>query len=158
MRRISDASKVLLMAAVACALLAGCSGKRDDKWTRGRPPVYEVTGQVTYQGKPVADAVLTFQPVDETGKGGSAITDDQGYFEAQTFDPGDGLTPGTHRVAVHKVQLVDASGNVVTEIREPGGLREKNLVPKKYADFKKSGIEIKVEEDDNDVGVIELVD
>lgn len=158
MSRIFDAAKALLVVAVACVLVAGCSGKREDKWTRGRPPTYEVTGKVTYQGKPVADAVLTFQPVDETGKGGSAITDDQGYFEAQTFDPSDGLTPGAHRVAIHKVQLVDASGNVVTEIREPGGLREKNLVPKKYADFKKSGIEIKVEEDDNDVGVIELVD
>ncbi|WDI41146.1 hypothetical protein [Bremerella sp. P1] len=158
MNRIPESIKFVVIAAVGTVILVGCSGKREDKWTRGRPPVYEVTGQVTYQGKPVADAVVTFQPVDEAGRGGSAITDDQGYFEAQTFDPGDGLTPGTHRVAVHKVQLVDASGNVVTEIREPGGLREKNLVPKKYADFKKSGIEITVEETDNDVGVIDLVD
>ncbi|QDU76244.1 hypothetical protein Pan97_32890 [Bremerella volcania] len=158
MNRISHALKCLVIAAVVSVLLVGCSGKREDKWTRGRPPVYEVTGQVTYQGQPVADAVVTFQPVEATGRGGSAITDSSGYFEAQTFDPGDGLTPGTHRVAIHKVQLVDASGNVVTEIREPGGLREKNLVPKRYADFKKSGIEIVVKETDNDVGVIELVD
>lgn len=158
MNPISKTVKLLVLGAVASVLLVGCSGRRDDKWTRGRPPVYEVTGKVTYQGEPVADAVVTFQPVDESGRGGSAITDDQGYFEAQTFDPGDGLTPGKHRVAIHKVQLVDASGNVVTEIREPGGLREKNLVPKRYADFKKSGIEITVEEDDNDVGVFELVD
>ncbi len=149
---------LLAMTAVTAVMLVGCSSKREDKWTRGRPPVYEVSGQVTYQGKPVEEAVVTFQPVEETGRGGSAITDDQGYFQAQTFDPGDGLTPGTHRVAVQKVQLVDASGNVVTEIREPGGLREKNLVPKRYADFKKSGLEITVEEDDNDIGVIELVD
>ncbi|MBA2113987.1 carboxypeptidase regulatory-like domain-containing protein [Bremerella alba] len=158
MNTIPSAAKVFVMVAVASALLVGCSSKKEDKWTRGRPPVYEATGQVTYQGKPLADAVVTFQPVGDTGKGGSAVTDAQGYFEAQTYDSGDGLTPGTHRVAVHKVQMVDASGNIVTEIREPGGIREKNLVPSRYANFKKSGIEITVEENDNDLGVIELVD
>lgn len=158
MNSIPSTIKFLVIAALGSAMLVGCSSKREDKWTRGRPPVYEASGQVTYQGKPVVDAVVTFQPVDDTGRGGSAVTDYQGYFQAQTFDPGDGLTPGTHRVAVHKVQLVDASGNVVTEIREPGGLREKSLVPKRYADFKKSGIEVTVTEGDNELGVFELVD
>jgi len=158
MKPIPSAIQCSIAVAVGLALLVGCSSKADDKWTRGRPPVYETTGQVTYNGEPIADAVVTFQPVDDTGRGGSAVTDDQGYFEAQTFDPGDGLTEGTHRVAVQKIQMVDASGNVVTEIREPGGIREKNLLPKRYADFEKSEIEITIQADDNDLGVIELVD
>ena len=151
-------SLAMLILLVATGLFLGCSSKANDKWTRGRPPVYPATGQITYNGEPVAEAVVTFQPVDETGRGGSAVTDSEGFFEAQTFDPGDGLTVGTHRVAVHKVQLVDASGNVVTEIREPGGLREKSLVPKRYANFEKSKLEVTIEEDENDLGVLNLKD
>ncbi|MEW4455919.1 carboxypeptidase-like regulatory domain-containing protein [Bremerella sp. JC817] len=154
------AAKSLLAALMLVALIGGCGSKKDDKWTRGRPPVYRAFGTVTYQGNPVADAVVTFQPTSaEGGKGGSALTDSRGYFEARTFESGDGLTEGTHRVAISKVQLVDAQGNIVTEIREPIGLREKNLVPKKYSDFKKSEIEVTINADGaNDLGEIVLKD
>lgn len=137
-------------------LVVGCSSK-EDKWTRGRPPVYPATGQVMLDGQPVAEAMVTFQPVDENGKGGAARTDANGYFEAQTFEPGDGLTEGAHRVAIQKTKMVDRQGNEVTVIYEPGDAIEKNFLPAKYAKYEKSGIEIQIDPvDENDLGQFNL--
>lgn len=148
-------STLLLLAVTVAA--NGCSSRREDEWTRGRPPVYPANGQVLLDGEPVADATVTFQPVDEGGKAGFAVTDSSGFFTAQTFDPGDGLVEGTHRVAIQKTQLVDRDGNIVHEVHEPGGIQEKDFLPKKYAKFDKSGIEVEiVAADKNDLGKFEL--
>ncbi|WP_417735902.1 hypothetical protein [Rosistilla oblonga] len=72
------------------------------------------------------------------------MTDDEGRFEVQTFDPGDGLTEGTHRVAIKKIAMVDKAGNIVAEVGEPGSVTEKNFVPKQFSDFEKSGLEITI--------------
>jgi hypothetical protein len=97
-------------------------------------------------GEPVAKATLAFQPVNEGGKPGFALTDDRGYFNAQTFEQGDGLTEGTHRVSIRKTHLVDRSGNIVEIIVDDGGgLVEKNFLPNGYADFATSGIEVQIE-------------
>ena len=136
-------------------LSIGCS-KKSDKWTAGRPPVYPASGQVLLNGEPVADATVTFQPVDPAGKGGSALTDANGYFEAQTFEPGDGLTEGVHNVALRKVQMVDRNGNVVTEIREPGSVVEKNHLPAKYGKYDESGLQVTIDSGENDLGAFKL--
>ncbi|QEG38081.1 carboxypeptidase-like regulatory domain-containing protein [Roseimaritima ulvae] len=135
---------LLLLSTLMC--LGGCSGK-SDRWTQARPPVYPVSGQVLLNDQPVEHATITFQPSDPAGKAGSAITDAEGRFEAQTFDPGDGLTAGTHKVAIKKIAMVDASGNIVEEIREPGGITEKHFLPKKYGDYETSELEITVNAD-----------
>lgn len=147
----------LLLTLAAMVATSGCSSKREDEWTRGRPPVYPAKGQVLLDGEPVADATVTFQPVDDSGKAGFAVTDSGGFFTAQTFEPGDGLVEGTHRVAIQKVLLIDAQGNVVKEVHEPGGIQEKNFLPKNYAKFDKSGLEVEiVAGDENDLGKFEL--
>lgn len=157
MRNPTGSWLLVVSASLALLLPVGCSGKREDKWTRGRPPVYPASGQLLLDGEPVEKATVTFQPIDAVGKPGSAITDRNGYFQVTTFDPGDGLTTGRHRVAVQKTHIVDQSGNIVTEIREPGGLIEKNFLPKRYADFQKSGLKVTVEESrSNDLGQINL--
>lgn len=145
----------LLLSASFLLLLGGCS-KKSDKWTAGRPPVYPASGIVLLNGEPVADATITFQPVDPSGKGGSALTDSSGYFQAQTFDPGDGLTEGVHNVAVRKTKMVDRDGNVVEEIREPGGIVEKDFLPKKYGNFDKSGLQVTITGGKNDLGKFDL--
>jgi hypothetical protein len=127
-------------ALIAIAAAAGCSGSRP----AGRPPVYPSAGTVTLDGRPLAGATVLFQPVDPAGKPGTAVTDADGRFTAQTFDPGDGLTEGGHRVAVQKSGFVDKQGNPVREIREPGDAKEVHETPKKYEDFQTSGIEVKV--------------
>lgn len=138
------------------SLASGCSQK-SDKWTDARPPVYPTKGQVLLNGEPVSQATVTFQPADPAGKAGYAVTDANGYFYAQTFDPGDGLIEGSHLVAIQKTQLIDRDGNVVTEVREPGGIREKNFLPEKYAKFNKSEIKVEVlATNNNDLGPLNL--
>jgi hypothetical protein len=128
-------------------LASGC-GAQGDKWTKDRPPVYPVSGQVLLNGEPVAKATVAFQPVGQGGKPGSALTDDRGYFNAQTFEKGDGLTRGKHRVSIRKTHLVDRAGNIVEMVVDDGGgLTEKHFLPDKYADFTTSGIEVLIEAD-----------
>ena len=96
-------------------------------------------------GQPVVDATVTFKPKDEVGgRAGTAVTDENGYFEVQTFEPGDGLTEGTHQVAIRKTFMVDrATGKEVKEVTTDAPLVEKHLLPEKYGDFETSGLEVK---------------
>jgi hypothetical protein len=133
-----------LLIAVVTLQFVGCTSS--DKWKDGRPKTYFTSGKVLLNGQPEEGVTVTFQPVDaEKGKPGWAITDANGYFEAQTFDPRDGLTEGTHRVALKKAQLVDrATGKVVTEVTTDAPLKELHVVPEKYNDFSASQIEIQI--------------
>lgn len=138
-----------LLIAFAVLQLSGCSSY--DKWKEGRPKTYFTSGTVLLDGKPVAGVIITFQPTDEVnGKPGTAVTDSNGYFEVQTFDPRDGLTEGTHRVAMKKTQMIDrVSGKVVTEVTTDAPLKEDHLVPQKYSDFSKSKIEVEIQAKSN---------
>ncbi len=90
--------------------------------------------------------------VDEVkGKPGFAVTDAAGNFSVQTFDPGDGLTEGTHRVALRKTVMLDRQGNEVKEIREPGDAKETHLVARKLEDFKTSGLEVQIKPEASNV-------
>ena len=144
---------VPLLLAVICA---ACSS--DDAWKKNRPPVYATTGSVIVDGRPMEGVTVMFQPVDEAkGKPGTAITDSNGLFSVQTFDPGDGLTEGTHRVSLRKTVMLDKQGNEVKEIREPGDAKETHLIPKKYQEFKTSGIEVQIKpEDANELKAFEV--
>lgn len=71
-----------------------------------------------------------------------------GNFEVQTFDPGDGLTAGKHRVSIQKTEMVESSGDVVKEVKDEGtDLKEKHFMPEKYADFTTSGLEVEIKAD-----------
>ena len=143
-RRPTTATLLFLTAFGLVAL--GCGSAKEDRWTKERPLVHPTSGQVLLNGKPVAEATVTFQPVDPAGKPGFAATDRVGKFEVQTFDPDDGLTAGKFRVAIQKTTMVDAEGNEVKEITDDGaGLTERNFLPKKYASFADSGLEVQIE-------------
>jgi hypothetical protein len=81
---------------MAIMLLPGC----------GRPSLARVKGRVTCNGKPVANAHLTFSPVPrsegdlEAGKPATGFTDAEGSFVLSTYKPRDGALIGQHRVAV----------------------------------------------------------
>lgn len=80
--------------AAACALpCVGCGESSD------LPPTATVTGTVTYQGQPVANAQITFYP-DEGRKPASGTADEDGAYSLTTFSNGDGAIPGTHKVTV----------------------------------------------------------
>ena len=75
-------------------------------------PTAPTTGVVLCDGKPVANAMVYFEPIASQGgaktallgKQGFSFTDENGRFEISTYEPngGDGAVIGRHRVRVGK--------------------------------------------------------
>ena len=87
------ARKAWLAAAVVCLLLlVGCS--RSD-----RPPLGMVSGTVTLDGKPLADARLIFEPA-EGGRASTGSTDREGKYELIYIRKDKGAKVGTHLVRI----------------------------------------------------------
>jgi hypothetical protein len=82
--------------AVALALVAGC----------GQSGLAPVKGRVTFNGKPVGEASVTFSPVPasaddtEPGKPGTGFTAADGTFVLSTYKSCDGALVGKHHVTV----------------------------------------------------------
>jgi hypothetical protein len=87
---------VPLVIVLGLACLSGCGGAT----------MAPVKGRVMCDGKPVANASVTFNPVpgddkDITpGKPGTGYSDAEGYFVLSTYKPADGALVGQHRVRV----------------------------------------------------------
>lgn len=95
-----------LVGVIAFALV-GCGGASD------RPKVYKVTGKITMSGAPVAGATVTFAPKLPIEKPPQpvaiGITDAEGAYTLQTFNPGDGAVEGNYIVLVTKATAAPAA-------------------------------------------------
>lgn len=67
------AAALLLTASAGAVLLAGCGTSGD------RPELGEVTGTITFNGKPLANAQVAFRPVSG-GRYSSGTTDENGQY------------------------------------------------------------------------------
>jgi hypothetical protein len=80
--------------------LAGCGGKDEPKYVK-------VSGTVTLDGKPLADAVVMFAPKStkesqNPGKSSSGYTDENGHYVLKIANDGkDGALVGTHVVRIN---------------------------------------------------------
>lgn len=121
---------------VALALAAGCG--------QGGPATAPVVGTVTLDGRPLAGALVLFQP--SQGVPARGITDDDGGFSLTTFASGDGALVGPHRVAVSKFTIsgVQADASGVSGPVAPGGVKQTWITPQKYASPAESGLEVEV--------------
>jgi hypothetical protein len=68
--------------------LAGCGAKTSP-----------VEGVVTLDGKPLAGAAIQFVPQGQ-GRDATATTDTNGAFAMSTFQPRDGVLPGSYKVVI----------------------------------------------------------
>jgi len=118
---------------LAIATFTGCSG----------PAYVPVSGRVTLDGKPVADAVIFFQPIggtdgDGAGVGSSAKTDADGRFtlQASTPNPTPGALIGKHRVRIGDGKAASAAINPDSDAVNPMGKMQpkapKDTIPAKY--------------------------
>src|SRR5262245_39951940 len=126
-------------------VLTGCSNS-------SQPPTYPVTGTVTWQGKPLAGAAITFVPTGKEGEAASAITDSEGKYALTTWEAGDGARPGKYRVKVSKQEqaTVDPSKmvrNLSTEEEQKIYVENtkppppaKRLIPSKFENDQTSGL------------------
>jgi hypothetical protein len=75
------------------------------------PELGDVTGHVTLDGKPLADATITFQPVAD-GYTSIAVTDEQGHYQLQFAQGGNGAMVGSHKVIIETGGMrTDPEGN-----------------------------------------------
>lgn len=96
---------VLVGVAVTCL---GCGGNA------GLEGLVKVSGTVTYQGRPVEGATVSFRPVDGT-RAASGRTDSYGRFYLTSLHPGDGAFPGAYKVSISKVEDTDPAHQVTAE-------------------------------------------
>src|SRR5687768_13661966 len=82
----------LLIALLAAAFSAGCG----NSGLRTTP----VSGTVTYNGKPVARANVSFAPEDPSGRVATGVTDTSGRYTLGTLTADDGATVGKYKVTV----------------------------------------------------------
>ena len=80
-----------LVASLSPSLVGAGCGRSDDGLPR-----QAVSGQVTLDGQPIAQGMITFEPIDGSEHAASAIIQDGAY----QIDRADGPLPGTHRVTV----------------------------------------------------------
>jgi hypothetical protein len=93
-----------------------------------------VSGTVTLNGKPLANATVSFQPIAppgsiDAGIGSQAKTNDKGEFTLMTSTGGNGAVVGKHRVMISL--LNEQVGD--SDSRPPrGGWPLADKVPKRY--------------------------
>lgn len=119
-------------------LAAGCGGSN-------RAETHPVSGKITYEGEPVADAHVVFHPTGDSGVIARGKTDEDGYYELTTYDTDDGAVAGEYKIAISKA---DPSSDVVSQevdLDNPGAMYDsmmagdgtevelESMLPAKYA-------------------------
>lgn len=136
-------SSTPLAALASCSLVLfcgtfGCSGDDGD-----RVEVYPASGKVTFNGKPVADASVSFSP-KEGQPVAYATTNADGEFTLTTYETGDGAAAGSYTVLVTKTESEPApagghgasgghSASSPVRGHGPGGEQIKSEIPLKYS-------------------------
>lgn len=134
-----------------------------------RPKTIPVKVTVTYGGKPVQGATVTFvragssqtQAPEAAGGSSGALTNAQGAVgqtdangqaDMWTFEPGDGVVPGSYRVAVRKMEVLalpnpeTVSPEEYTRLAQQMSAPPKSLLPARYSNIETSGLTAEVAE------------
>lgn len=130
----------IVVVAIGAIGVGGCSCRREDKWSRQRPPTYPVGGTLLVDGKPIEGVKVQFErPPVAQGRPWVAFgyTDPRGRFRLQTFRDGDGAVEGEQNVLVEWItveQMPKPTGAEVAPTREVSHL------PERYRSAKTSGL------------------
>lgn len=116
-----------VLAVVACH---GCN-------SRSEPEAYPVSGRVTVEGSPLTQGTIRFVPA--SGRPATSAIGPDGSFNLGLPRVGgvgidEGIPPGAYRVTVAASEVIDAEAE---EVRW--------LAPRRYADFRTSGLEVNVD-------------
>lgn len=132
-------SRTYIWQVVLCLVAVGGCG-RDARL----PELVPLEGQVTLDGQPLSHGSVTFLPSGDTkGRGGAAITDENGRYELEEQDGTLGVVVGSYRVVVSK--LVNPDGSDFTgEDLGPMDTSARELLPAKYSDLSQSELTAEV--------------
>ncbi len=129
---------ICLCIVIAVSAGSGCSGEP------GLKGLVPVTGTVTYQGKPVEGASVSFSP-NGAGRSASAMTGEDGTFVLTTVEGGDGAMSGSFGVEISKSEVINPMSpeEVQQYFHEHMGqmphIEYRHLLPQKYGNANTSG-------------------
>jgi len=92
----------------------------------GKGDTIPLRGTVTLDGRPLANASVSFLAQDPRGRDALGSTDADGVFRLSTFEPGDGALPGRYKVVVQPaaasaVNVVAATPGEILDAPRAGG-------------------------------------
>lgn len=127
---------------------AGCGSGKNSVET------VPVRGKVSYNGEPVTEGTLSFEPVHDHEGGEGARTrrpaigviQADGTYEMSSFEAKDGVVPGEYKVAIQSYKGGPSP--------EDPTAAEEWLIPKKYGNSSESGLTAKVPADET--GAVEI--
>lgn len=125
-------SVVALIAMMVIAATVGC----------GRADMGRVSGLVTFGGKPVADAVVSFRPKNRPMAAGR--TDAAGRFTLNTYSKGDGAVKGVNRVSIEPWTPAPEAVPEPGQDPRPWKDLERADIPKKFRQEETSGLTVEV--------------
>ena len=113
-------------------------------------PVYPVHGQVLLNGKPLADAIVSFhaQSGNDHAAYPSAHTDADGHFSLTTHAAGDGAPEGDYSISLVCFRS--------RPVKKNSGGHAENVVPLRYASPSSSGLTAKVVAGANELQPLKL--
>jgi hypothetical protein len=123
---------VALIAMMVIAATVGC----------GRADMGRVSGLVTFGGKPVADAVVSFRPQNRPMAFGR--TDATGRFTLNTYSKGDGAVKGVNRVSIEPWTPAPEAVPEPGQDPRPWKDLERADIPKKFRQEETSGLTVEV--------------
>lgn len=137
----------ILSVVISCSLLVvlGCGSGED------RRPVAKVHGKVTYNGKPLQIGSLLFVPKGG-GPSAEANIDRDGNYWMGTYALADGAVLGQHQVMI--TAFTSSGGSGLPEDTVKANAAPVSVIPEKFADLAKPGLEIDVKEGDNNVDFV----
>lgn len=158
-QRTMTSRAVVIVLIVLSASFGGCNRK-------SRLSVSPVKGRVTYRGQGVPNAIVTFFVSGDASEQAKkmrpfAYADTQGNFEIKTYRDGDGAPPGKYRVSVIAPGSSVGSGGKDRPAGEAAAVPASavNIPPdiaKKYGNVDTAGIEVTVQEGENNLPPFEL--
>lgn len=135
----------LAVSAAVLPVLSGCSGGKA-AWEKTNP----ASGVITYKGKPIVDAELSFFPEDKTFPDTvrpKAKSTEGGKFTVWTYAQGDGAPEGSYKVTVVHNEVAVSKDTIVAK---------PNDLPVKYSKLDSTDIVVKIASGQNEIPSIDL--
>ncbi|WP_339733279.1 hypothetical protein [uncultured Gimesia sp.] len=136
--RVFNQTNFLLL--LLCLVLLNTSGCGD-----GRPARATVTGNISYNGKPLSIGSLVFIPIGG-GPPAQGKVNREGIYEMGTFEDDDGVIPGKYKVMI--TALTSSGGSGLPEDTVSGNEAPVSVIPEWYGDLEKSGLLVTVKADE----------
>ena len=137
------------------------------------PNLGQVRGVVTYKGEPVSGATVSFFPVSSDGVLAVGTTDDTGSYvlaaPVQKKGVSQGAFSGKYNVTIRKLEVTPSANDLLyqegkityDELQSRGGGgggTSRDVLPVRYRDVKKSGLEADVQAKTKNEFNFDLVD